>query len=86
MAVLLVSSVFIPNTIAAQDAGSGNTAQVFGFTDFSKERSIEEKFLAGAESFWKSFSESAGKNSNDSLMRRNRREHSSSKLRQYLVE
>jgi N-acetylated-alpha-linked acidic dipeptidase len=45
-AVLLVSSAFVPNAFAAQDAGSGNAAPVFGYTDFSKEHSIEEKFLA----------------------------------------
>jgi N-acetylated-alpha-linked acidic dipeptidase len=45
-AALLVSCAFVPNAITAQDAGSGNAAQVFGYTDFSKEHSVEEKFLA----------------------------------------
>ena len=45
-AVLLVSSALVPKAITAQDAPSGKPAQVFGYIDFSKERSIEEKFLA----------------------------------------
>ena len=43
--VLLVSSALIPHAITAQDAGS-KPGQVFGYTDFNNEHSIEEKFLA----------------------------------------
>ena len=44
-AVLLVSSALIPNNGRAQDGGSGKAAQVFGYTDFTKEAGIEQKFL-----------------------------------------
>ena len=43
LAVLLVSSALAPNAITAQN---GKTAQVFGYTDFSKEAGFEQKFLA----------------------------------------
>jgi N-acetylated-alpha-linked acidic dipeptidase len=46
LAVLLVSSVLVPNTITAQKSGSGGSDRVFGYTDFSKEAGIEQKFLA----------------------------------------
>lgn len=46
LAALLVLPFFVPSAATAQEAGSGNTAQVFGYKDFSKEHSIEEKFLA----------------------------------------
>jgi N-acetylated-alpha-linked acidic dipeptidase len=45
-AVLLASSAFVPNAITAQDAASAKPAQVFGYTDFTKQHAIEEKFLA----------------------------------------
>jgi N-acetylated-alpha-linked acidic dipeptidase len=45
-AVLLASSAFVPNPITAQDAASAKPAQVFGYTDFTKQHAIEEKFLA----------------------------------------
>jgi N-acetylated-alpha-linked acidic dipeptidase len=46
LAVLVVSSAFLPNAIKAQDAGSVKPNEVLGYTDFSKEHSVEEKFLA----------------------------------------
>ena len=46
LAALLVSSALVPNTITAQDAGSAKSALVFGYSDFSKEAGIEQKFLA----------------------------------------
>jgi N-acetylated-alpha-linked acidic dipeptidase len=46
LAVLLVSSALLPNAITAQIAASAKSTQVFGYTDFSKEAEIEEKFLA----------------------------------------
>jgi len=46
LAVLLVSSVLLPNTITAQKSTSAAEEQVFGYADFSKEAAIEQKFLA----------------------------------------
>ena len=46
LAVFLVSSVLLPKTITAQKAAPANSDPVFGFTDFSKEATIEQKFLA----------------------------------------
>ena len=46
LAVLLVSSVLVPNTITAQKPGLAGNDRVFGYTDFSKEAGIEQKFLA----------------------------------------
>ena len=46
LAVLLVSSVLVPNTITAQKPGLAGNNRVFGYTDFSKEAGIEQKFLA----------------------------------------
>jgi N-acetylated-alpha-linked acidic dipeptidase len=46
LAVLLVSSVLVPNTITAQSSTSTGKEQVFGYADFSKEAAIEQKFLA----------------------------------------
>jgi N-acetylated-alpha-linked acidic dipeptidase len=46
LAVLLVSSVLVPNTITAQKSTAAASEQVFGYADFSKEAAIEQKFLA----------------------------------------
>jgi len=46
LAVLLVSSALVPNTVTAQNAVPAKPTQVFGYKDFSKEASIEDKFLA----------------------------------------
>jgi N-acetylated-alpha-linked acidic dipeptidase len=46
LAVLLVSSALVPNAITAQNALPAKPTQVFGYKDFSKEASIEDKFLA----------------------------------------
>ena len=46
LAALLVSSALVPNAITAQDAAPAKSAQVFGYSDFTKEAGIEEKFLA----------------------------------------
>src|ERR1700749_300602 len=46
LAVLLVWSALVPNTITAQNAAPAKPTQVFGYKDFSKEASIEDKFLA----------------------------------------
>jgi len=46
LAVFLVSSVLVPNHITAQNSPSAVKEQVFGYTDFSKEAGIEQKFLA----------------------------------------
>lgn len=46
LAALLVSYALVPNAITAQDAATAKPAQVFGYSDFSKEAGIEQKFLA----------------------------------------
>jgi N-acetylated-alpha-linked acidic dipeptidase len=43
---LLLLSPLLPPTSFAQSSGSAGQPQVFGYTDFSKEAKIEEKFLA----------------------------------------
>jgi N-acetylated-alpha-linked acidic dipeptidase len=45
LAVLLVSSALAPNVITAQSSAA-KPDPVFGYTDFSKEAAIEQKFLA----------------------------------------
>src|SRR5215469_16708534 len=46
LAVLLVSSVAVQTHLTAQTAASMASAPVFGYTDFSKQATIEQKFLA----------------------------------------
>jgi N-acetylated-alpha-linked acidic dipeptidase len=45
-AALLVSSALLSNALKAQNAASAKPAQVFGYTDFTREAGIEQKFLA----------------------------------------
>ena len=45
-AVLLASPALVPTALTAQDATSGKSAQVFGYTEFAKQAAIEQKFLA----------------------------------------
>ncbi len=46
LAVFLVSTVLLSKTISAQKATSPGSDPVFGYTDFSKQASIEQTFLA----------------------------------------
>jgi N-acetylated-alpha-linked acidic dipeptidase len=46
LAVLLVSSALVPTKTTAQTAGLVGSTPVFGYTDFTREAGIEQKFLA----------------------------------------